>query len=199
MAGLAIPSSAMLRRRHAFDDANTLKGRIAEAFVEAIFRRAHYTVSRVGRESQVQRLVKIGADEFLPDFLVRKQVRRDAAGRPLHRLLPVEVKYRRDVSRFLERNGRELFAKLSEQWPEVAVVFVTDCPEEGRSCFQIVDVVMGRASRVQDLHAVKDLDIYETTIREYEMLVREIFALVERSELGTGKHAAEARGQTHRG
>ena len=33
-----------------------LKGRVAEAFVETIFRRAGYTVSRIGRESQGQRL-----------------------------------------------------------------------------------------------------------------------------------------------
>lgn len=183
----------MLRKRRSFDDASTLKGRIAEAFVEAIFRRAGYIVSRVGRESQVHRLVKIGSDEFLPDFLVRKQVRRDETGRPLHRLLPLEVKYRRDVQGFLERYGRELFTKLSAQWPDVAVVFVTDHPEPSRSCFQIVDVAMGNPSSLQDLHAVKDLDIYETTIREYEMLVREIFLLVERSTLGA-REKAIARG-----
>jgi hypothetical protein len=126
--------------RRQFDrEVNGLKGRIAEAFVESIFRRAGYTVSRIGRESQVQRLVKIGSDEFLPDFLVRKQVRRDESGRPLHRLLPVEVKYRRDVDRFLQRYGAEFFGKLSEQWPELCVVFVTDEPSNGRSCFQIVE------------------------------------------------------------
>ena len=64
-------------RRSRYDEQTQyLKGRIAEAFVESIFRRAGYTVSRVGRESQVHRLVKLGADEFLPDFLVRKRVAR---------------------------------------------------------------------------------------------------------------------------
>jgi hypothetical protein len=167
--------------RHRFEvDVNGLKGRIAEAFVEAIFRRAGYTVSRVGRESQVHRLVKIGSDEFLPDFLVRKQVRRDDTGRPLHRLLPVEVKYRRNVDAFLRRYGKEFFGRLSEQWPDLCVVFVTDEPSAGRSCFQIVEFGARRPVGLQNLHAIPDLDIYETTVREYESLVREIFPLVER-------------------
>jgi hypothetical protein len=168
-------------RRRFEREVNGLKGRIAEAFVESIFRRAGYTVSRVGRESQVHRLVKIGSDEFLPDFLVRKQVRRDDAGRPLHRLLPVEVKYRRDVDRFLQRYGTEFFGKLSDQWPELCVVFVTDAPVEGRSCFQIVEFAPLRAAGLRDLHAVPGLDIFETTVREYESLVRQVFPLVERA------------------
>ena len=173
-----------LRRGNAFDHVNNLKGRIAEALVEGIFRRAGYVVSRTGRESQVQRLIKIGPDEFLPDFLIRKEVRRDEAGRPLHRLLPLEVKYRRDIPAFLDRYGREFFDRLSAQWPDLSVVFVTDHPASGLSCFQIVEVSVGRSAGIQDLHAVKDLDIYENTVREYEALVRQIFPLVERPELG---------------
>ena len=172
----------MTRERRPFArDVNGLKGRIAEAFVEGIFRRAGYIVSRVGRESQVHRLIKIGSDEFLPDFLVRKQVRRDEAGRPLHRLLPLEVKYRRDVEGFMRRYSKEFFGRLSDQWPDLCVVFVTDQPAEGRSCFQIVDFSTGRPTSLQDLHAIPDLDIYETTVREYESLVKQIFPLVERA------------------
>jgi hypothetical protein len=37
-------------------DVNALKGRIAEALVEGIFRRAGYDVALVGRESRVQQL-----------------------------------------------------------------------------------------------------------------------------------------------
>ena len=171
------------RRWNAFD-VNGLKGRIAEALVEGIFRRAGYVVSRTGRESQVQRLIKIGSDEFLPDFLIRKEVRRDDAGRPLHRLLPLEVKYRHDVQAFLDRDGPEFFDRLSAQWPDLSVVFVTDHPASGRSCFQIVEFSLGRTAGIQDLHAVKDLEIYENTVREYEALVRQIFPLVERPEVG---------------
>jgi hypothetical protein len=174
--------------RRPFDrEVNGLKGRIAEAFVESIFRRAGYTVSRTGRESQVQRLVKIGSDEFLPDFLVRKQVRRDDAGRSLHRLLPVEVKYRRDVDGFLRRHGKEFFGQLSEQWPELCVVFVTDEPSDGRSCFQVVEFAPRRMAGLRDLHAIPGLDIYETTVREYESLVKAIFPLVEREGSAMGE------------
>jgi hypothetical protein len=73
-------------------DLNALKARVAEALVESILRQAGYTVSRLGRECQVQRLVKLGGHEFAPDFLVWKPAVSSAA-RDLHQLLTVEVKY----------------------------------------------------------------------------------------------------------
>ena len=138
------------------------------------------TSSRASAASQVQRLVKIGRDEFLPDFLVRKQVGRDEAGRPLHRLMPLEVKYRRDIRGSLGRYDRKLFEEISAQWPDLSVVFVTDHPADGCSCFQILDFSIAQRWEPQDLHCVKDLDIYETTVREYESLVQQIFPLVDR-------------------
>jgi dihydrodipicolinate reductase len=51
-------------------DVNGLKGRIGEALVEGILREARFKVSRLGRESQVQQLLKTGSSEFLPDFLI---------------------------------------------------------------------------------------------------------------------------------
>src|SRR5215472_11839561 len=51
-----------------------LKGRVGEALVENILRRAGYKVARVGRESQVQHMLRTGISEFLPDFLVWKPV-----------------------------------------------------------------------------------------------------------------------------
>jgi hypothetical protein len=157
-----------------------LKGRVAEAFVEAIFRRAGYLVSRVGRESQFQRLVKIGVDEFLPDFLLRKPVGENLSGRWLHRLVPVEVKYRASVEEFLGRHGDELLTRVGGQWPELCIVFVTDHPASGRSCFQVIDLAAARPGAPLasvDLHYVPDLDIYLTTVQEYEGLVRQIFPL----------------------
>jgi len=47
-----------------------LKGRMAEALVEAVFKRAKYTVARVGRETQIPALVRTGRTEFMPDFVV---------------------------------------------------------------------------------------------------------------------------------
>jgi hypothetical protein len=158
-----------------------LKGRIAEAFVESIFRRAGYRVSRTGRESQFQRSLKVGADEFLPDFLLHKPAGSTPAGRPLHRLIPVEVKYRASVEEFLRGHGDELLARLGEQWPELCVVFVTDHPASGRSCFQVLDVAVARPGAplaTVDLHYVHDFDIYLTTAQEYEALVRQIFPLL---------------------
>ena len=172
------------------DPSNHLKGRIAEAFVEAIFWRAGYLVSRVGRESQVQRLVKIGADEFLPDFLIRKPVTREDGQRPLHRLIPVEVKYRRDLAGFMRRDGPKLFEKVGRAWPDLCFILVTDNPAPGRSCFQVVDVWNGQTSDSIDLHTAADLDIYERTIREYELLVRAIFPLFDRRGSVNRRNAA---------
>jgi hypothetical protein len=173
-------------RRVRVDQASPLKGRIAEAFVEAIFRRAGYTVSRIGRESQVQRLIKIGTDEFLPDFLVRKPVGREKSDRPLHRLVPVEAKYRRDVTGFLRRYGKELFGRVSPHWPDLCFVFVTDSPEAGRSCFQLLDLWHRDGFEPRDLETVADLDIFATTVREYEALVLQIFPLLDQRNISVG-------------
>jgi hypothetical protein len=165
---------------------DTLKGRIAEAFVEAIFRRAGYRVSRAGRESQFQRMVKIGADGFLPDFLLHRPAGATPSGRPLHRVIPVEVKYRASVEEFLSSHGDEFLARVGEQWPELCIVFVTDRPASGRACFQVLDVATARPGTplvAVDLHHVHDLDIYVTTVQEYESLVRQIFPLLR---LGAG-------------
>jgi hypothetical protein len=173
------------RARHG-EEIEGLKARVAAAFVESIFRRAGYRVSRVGRESQVQRPVKIGADEFLPDFLLHKPAGTTPAGRPLHRRIPVEVKYRASVEDFLRSHGDELLARLGEQWPELCLVFVTDHPASGRSCFQVLDVAAPRPAApltTVDLHYVHDFDVYVTTAQEYEGLVRQIFPLLR---LGAG-------------
>ena len=62
MRGPRLPWWGMAPRARRGGELETLKGRIAEAFVEAIFRRAGYRVSPAGRESQFQRPVKIGAE-----------------------------------------------------------------------------------------------------------------------------------------
>jgi hypothetical protein len=166
------------RRSHEID---SLKGRIAEALVEAMFRRAGFLVTRAGRESQFSRMVKIGGDEFLPDFMLRKPGGETPGGRLLHRLIPVEIKYRASVEEYLGRYGDALRAQVGEEWPELCVVLVTDRPAPGRSCFQVLDLGPGRpgAPLVSvDLHAVPALDVYPATVREYEGLVRQIFPLL---------------------
>ena len=162
-------------------EVDDLKGRIAEALVESIFRRASYRVARVGRESSVQGLVKVGASEFSADFLVWKQVSDDSPDRHLHRLLTIEVKYRSNLPEFIKRNLEPLVEKVRPQWPELYCVFVTDNPEDARSCFQVFDVknhMPGTAPILLDLHQLPGLDIFRTTVEEYEGLVRQIFPLL---------------------
>jgi hypothetical protein len=166
------------RRSHEID---SLKGRIAEALVEAMFRRAGFLVTRAGRESQFSRMVKIGGDEFLPDFMLRKPGGETPGGRLLHRLIPVEIKYRASVEEYLGRYGDALRAQVGEEWPELCVVLVTDHPAPGRSCFQVLDFALARSGAslaTVDLHEVAELDVYLTTVREYEGLVRQIFPLL---------------------
>jgi hypothetical protein len=166
-------------------DVSYLKGRFAEAFVESIFRRAGYQVARTGRESQVQGLIRRGTAEFTPDFLLWRKV-----GEPnLHRLLAVEVKYRASIPRFLGGEVEELAERVREQWPELYCVIVTDTPENGRSCFQAFTLKdwpggSGRHELV-DLHTLLELDIFPTTVAEYEGLVRSIFGLLNQTQGST--------------
>jgi hypothetical protein len=46
-------------------DLNNIKGRIAEALVESIFRRAEFKMTRFGRESDLCGMMKSGKDDFL--------------------------------------------------------------------------------------------------------------------------------------
>jgi hypothetical protein len=153
-------------------DVNTLKGRIAEALVEGIFRRAQYQVALVGRESRVQHLLKIGRDEFLPDLLVWKPVG------PLHRLVAIEVKYRAHI--LLQQEAARL-SKAVNQWPVLYFVFVTDNPERGRSCFQAIDMrqyAADKPTEMTDLNNAGELDIWRKNVEEHESLVKLIFPLL---------------------
>ena len=161
-------------------DTRLLKGRAGEAFVENVFRQSGYRVSRVGRESHVQQLLKEGKAEFLPDFLVWKPVS-GAEGPTLHRLFCVEVKYRADVEGFLRRFDGGRLASASEQWPDLKVVIVTDRPVSGRSCFQLLDLVRQAPDatlHTVDLHTASELEINRAAIEEHEELVRGVFTLL---------------------
>lgn len=124
------------RRDYSASQSGHLKGRIAEALVEGMFMRAGYDVSRTGRESQLPRLFKTGRDEYLPDFMIRKAVERPGSDRPLHQLIPIEVKYRYDIRRFLTVEAAEFF-DFAKRWSGLYLVLVTDNPEPGRSCFRL--------------------------------------------------------------
>lgn len=50
-------------------DLSGIKGRIAEALVESIFRRASFKMTRFGTESDLRRMLRAGRDDdFAPDF-----------------------------------------------------------------------------------------------------------------------------------
>ena len=159
-------------------DLNTLKGRIAEAFVESILREAGYVVCRSGRESQVQRLFMTGQGEFLPDFFVWRGADTSAHGEPLHRLLPVEVKFRSNLQGFLRPSEVERLLASTARWPELHLVLVTDNPANGRSSFQLLDLTQTNSDTPlapTDLHEARALGIQKTITDQYEQLLRQVF------------------------
>jgi hypothetical protein len=162
-------------------EVESLKGRIAEAFVESIFRRAGYRVSRTSREGPSYPPVKLGAEEFLPDFYLHKPAGETPAGRIRHRLIPIQVRYEARVEDFLNSHDSAWASAMRAHWPELCVVFVTDHPASERSCFQVLDVATvgsGAPLATVDLHYVHDFDVYVTTAQEYEALVRQIYPLL---------------------
>jgi hypothetical protein len=163
------------------DPISRLKGRMAEALIEAVFKRAKYTVARVGRETQRPALVRIGRIEFMPDFVVWRTLDEPSLGQCSYRLLAIEVKYRADLEDYLRRDPPSRSAEVAQQWPELYEIIVTDRPQSGRSCFQAVHVSArptGTTPVTLDLHLVPGLDIYRRTVEEYEGLVREIFPIL---------------------
>ena len=166
------------------DHLSTLKGRIGEAFVETVLRQAFYKVSRLGRESQLQHMFKNRKSEFLPDFLVWKGVGTSSEGAPLHRILCVEVKYRANVQEYLRQFGAELLSNIGEDWPELYVIFVTDYPDEGRSCFQLLHLGDSDAHAplsTIDLHEARALGIGKDIVERQTELVTQIFSLLRLS------------------
>ena len=177
------------------DQISLLKGHMAEALVEGIFKRARYTVARVGRETQMPTLMRTGHAEFVPDFVVWRAL--DAPSRDHHsyRLLALEVKYRADLEEYLRRDSPSRSPAVVQQWPELYEIVVTDRPEGGRSCFQAIhgsSLLEGTTPVTIDLHLVPGLDIYRRTVEEYEGLVREIFPILG-SRSKTGEQAGRLR------
>lgn len=165
------------------DPISLLKGRMAEALVEAVFKRAKYTVARVGRETQMPALGLGGRTEFVPDFMVWRALD--------YRLVALDVKYRADLDDYLRRDAPSRSAEVAQRWPELYEVLVTDRPAAGRSCFQAIHasaLSAGPAPVTLDLHLVPGLDVFRRTVEEYEGLVREIFPI-----LGSRPGAAQVR------
>lgn len=157
-----------------------IKRRVARALVESIFRRAGFTVTPVGPWEPAGRPARLGREDLVPDFSIRRE--REAAGGGA-RL--VEVRYRREVSQYLaiedQRGAQSVFAHAKRQWPDLVFVFVTDHPEAGRSGFQVLDLAgwrLGEPLAAVDLFAHPGLDVYRRNVEEHEELARRIFALL---------------------
>jgi len=153
------------------------KSRIAEALVESIFRRTRYPIRPFAVEHTP---LRFGREDFSPDFVVDL----GADSSPPQDIL-VEVKYRPSIDQFIsvetQRGARSVFEFARRQWPELYFVLVTDRPEPGRSCFQVLrirDLPPGGPFRTSDLDQLSELKIYHTNVEDHEVLARRIFALL---------------------
>jgi hypothetical protein len=147
------------------------KSRIAEAFVESIFRRARFDI----RPYAARQPLRIGREDFSPNFAVT----RDGSGD--ERL--VEVKYRPSVDQFLalenQRRG-SIFDHARRNWPALYFVIVTDHPAPGRSCFQAIPLAEtgGPPFEAVDLAALGELDIFPHNVGDHERLLLRLLGLL---------------------
>ena len=169
-------------------DISLLKGRIGEGFVEAILRRAGYFVARVGRETQMPRLMKSGTDTYLPDLLAwrKENTGGEKSDTPLYRFVAVEVKYRWNPDDLMRRPAPQELADAYQQWPDFRVVLVTDHPPEDRSCFQVVRWNNAGVAESEDL-VNAGLDIYQGTIDIFSALLREVFRVLSDATVGDSR------------
>jgi hypothetical protein len=156
-----------------------IKGHIAVALVESIFRRAGFVLAPVVHPEAAPRQ---GREDLIPDF--QATLPASAAAVPEAPRV-VEVRYRPQVGQYLlieaQRGPQSLFTIAKRQWPALVFVFVTDHPEPGRSCFQVFDLgpwLAGSAVAALDLHAHDGLRIFRQNVEEHEALLRRMFTLL---------------------
>ncbi len=161
-----------------------IKGRLAEALVEAVLLEAEYRVVRSGRESQVQAILDRGDTGYAADFVVWKRVERGGRERALHDVLMLEIKYRGQLETWLPEICEQLLRRRGDRRAELHVVLVTDNPASGQSCFQILrlsDYVPGGPPSTQDL-CKADLGIDKAITDKYEPLVKAMFGAFQLSD-----------------
>ena len=156
-----------------------IKGRIAVALVESIFRRAGFALAPVVHPEVSPRQ---GREDLIPDFQASLPA---SAGGVAEAPRVVEVRYRPQVVQYLlieaQRGPHSLFTVAKRQWPGLVFVLVTDHPDPGRSCFQVVDLdswAGGSAIASFDLHVHDELRIFRQNVEEHEALLRRMFALL---------------------
>ena len=156
-----------------------IKGRISVALVESIFRRAGFTLTPPVTVETTQRL---GREDLIPDFQATLPA---AGGGSAYEGRVVEVRYRPQVGQYLlieaQRGPHSLFTVAKRHWPTLVFVFVTDHPEAGRSCFQVVDLetwATGNSVTALDLHTHDALRIFRQNVEEHEALLSRMFTLL---------------------
>ena len=173
-----------------------IKGRVAEALVESIFKRAEYKMTRFGRESDLRGMLKEGRDEsYSPDFLAMKEVADQENSRGIYQTHMIEVKYRANLIGYLAQErkeaGNSVLVGAKEKWPNLCLVFVTDNPGENRSCFQALDMSdfePGRFLRTVNLCEIKRLDLYFHNVQQHEELARKLFGLLGEMAANRKRH-----------
>ena len=152
------------------------KSRIAEAFVESVFRRAKYQV-RPFRASEFA--LRFGREQFSPNFSACMPDAPDGE-------FLVEVKYRPSVEQFIclenQRGQSSIFVLARRTWPSLYFVLVTDRPEPGRSCFQAIAFTgPGSPFRTVDLVELHELKIYDQNVEHHEQLLLSVFGLLTKT------------------
>jgi len=157
-----------------------VKNRIAEAMVESIFRRARYSLIPVGEGAIPGASVRVGREELLAPHM---RVRREADDQVID--LPLSVKYRLHIDQYLaienQRGPKSIFHAAWRQWPDLRFIFVSERPEPGRSCFQVVQPGDGRSIdlvHTTDLADQAELEIFRHNVEDHEELLRRIFSLL---------------------
>jgi hypothetical protein len=149
------------------------KSRIAEAFVESIFRRARFRVLPL-RGTQA---LRAGHEDFSPNFAA-------VLGEGDEPRYHVEVKYRPSVEQFTalenQRRDQSIFTIARRQWPNLVFVLVTDHPAPERSCFQAIAFGngSGRPQTTVDLVQLGELRIFPHNVEDHERLLLRLFGLL---------------------
>jgi hypothetical protein len=154
-----------------------IKSRIAEALVESIFRRARCDVRPFKGDPLP---LRFGREDFSPDFWV---CQKPPDGEEREYL--VEVKYRPSIEQFIsvenQRGERSVFFLARRNWPALYFVLVSERPEVGRSCFQVLPFAGLRAGepfRTIDLADLPEFKLFSNNIDDHEQLARSIFGLL---------------------
>jgi hypothetical protein len=149
------------------------KSRIAEAFVESIFRRARYRVNPLRGAAAL----RIGHEDFSPTFGI-------ASGESDAPKYLVEAKYHPSVEQFTalenQRRDSSIYMLARRQWPNLVFVLVTDHPAEGRSCFQAITSGngSGRPQTTVNLVELAELRIFPHNVADHERLLLRLFGLL---------------------